>query len=372
MENENKIYSPEELNEAEELLLTLCRIRSVSGFEGNAKASAALEKIAALCGGFSGITHAPGGNHIFRRPASGGGKKGEKAPCFLLDAHFDEIGMMVQSISDEGLITLTPLGGMDPRTLSAGRFALLAEEEIPAVCCSPAVTCPGTDAKKTPEWKDLPFFTGFTKVQLAGKGVKIGTPVGFAGEPVSFGSGMVSFHSFDNKAGAAAIFLAAKYLAATPLSCELCLLLSSGEESHMTGAKTGTTVLCPTEAIVVDTDFAVTPDVDGKKGVECGGGPSVTLSVQTDRRMTKRILALGEEKKIPCKQLLWPDSTGTNAIAVPFLAGGVRTAVVSVPIKYMHTGRETLLPEDIVSAAKLLAAYITERYGISPKKGEKK
>lgn len=126
----------------------------------------------------------------------------------------------------------------------------------------------------------------------------------------------------------------------------------------MAGARTGTYAIMPDEALVVDVDFGTTPDVGKNKAGSPDGGPSIPLSIQTDRRMTLRLTEIAKEKEIPCQMTICPLSTGTNARAVAFSREGVPTAVLGVPLQNMHTGVEVFTEEDLENTAKLIAAYI--------------
>lgn len=470
--NDNSLSFSDYTHLAQRILLSLCGIRSPSGFEGDLGVAAALTRAVSAVTSFDEAAHTPVGNHLFRRAAKAPAP-GVTPPRVLLDAHFDEIALMVRRIDEDGWIFASPLGGIDPRALAGERFFVLAKkaeipldsasetssahdpwEKIPAVCCPPPDS--PRDGKTSPgalsEWKNFPFFAGLPREELTSRGVTLGCSIVFASEPIVFsnrtekehsaaipdgddttltasrsshdegaknsksaysvanetatenhtdsvpaaGTRVIS-HSLDNKAGCAAILLAAKMLEGIPLACDLDLLFSSGEETHMTGARSLASP-APQVAIVVDTDFGAAPGLDEKITAPLGGGPTVTLSVQTDRRLTQEILGAADENcsqeiykkvtssdnpemqtrafdifsgKIPHKRVVWPDSTGTNAAALGFAAGGARTAVVSVPIKAMHTPREMLDPADIVTTAQLLARFIAKNYtGFTSEPGE--
>lgn len=337
------------------LLIDLCSVMTVSGFEerGHRQIKEILNPY------FDEI-----------RPAGVAGlacisKCGkENAPTLLIDAHLDEIGMIVTDIKDDGLLTVGSLGGMDRRTLTAGEFVVYAREALVAVAVKkPFCMRNGNEQKALPSMGDLLLFTGKTKEELADLGVKVGTPIGHRKDFFSLTDDLFFGPSLDNRAAAAAAVLAVEELKGMERGCDICLLLSSQEESFGAGFKTGAFATAPDEILVVDVDLGNTPETDKNKTVEVGGGPSVAISVQTDRALTKRLFAVAKEKEIPCQPAMNVRSTGTNASAAPFLMDGIPCAAIGVPLKYMHTQSEALSIKDLKNTGKLIAAYAMSRYG---------
>ena len=332
-----------------ELFCALSKIPSVSGFE-----QAAGESLKELLGDrFDEYLPLLPANHLFIRRC---GK--ENAKKVMIDCHFDEVGFVVSSIRADGVLGLSAMGGPDPLTLGAGAFTVYANEPIPAVMQGGPVTM-GTPRKAVPT-NELQLFTGYDEAKLREKGVDIGTPVGYAvKEPITLKNDRIACKSADNKTSIAAAVRAVELTKDTKLDCDIYLLLSCEEESYMAGARTGTFAVMPDEALVVDVDFGTTPDVGKNKAGSLEGGPSVPLSIQTDRRMTLRLAEIAKEQEIPCQMTICPLSTGTNARAVAFSREGVPTAVLGVPLQNMHTGVEVFAKEDLENTAKLIAAYIT-------------
>ena len=342
--------------DAKKLLEALGSVMTVSGFEerGHAKVKEILtpyfdEILPAGVAGLACISRC--------------GK--ENAPLVLIDGHLDEIGLIVTDIKDDGLLTVGALGGIDRRTLTGEQFVVYADEQLDAaVVKKPYCMMNGGEQKKTPSMDDLRLFTGKTKEELTALGVKVGTPIGYQKNYFSLSDDLFFGPSLDNSAAAVAGTLAVELLKDKERACDIALLLSSQEESYGAGFKTGAYALDPSEIFVVDVDLGHTPETDKNKTVAVGEGPSVAVSIQTDRAMTRRVVAIAKEKEIPCQPVLNVKSTGTNASAVPFLMGGIPCAVVSIPLKYMHTPTEALSLKDLENTAKLLAAYIENRYGV--------
>jgi endoglucanase len=334
------------------LLEALCSVMAVSGFEETGHG--AIKEILApyfdeiLPAGVAGLAC-----------ISRCGK--ENAPLLLIDAHMDEIGMIVTDIKDDGLLTVGSLGGIDRRTLTAGEFVLYAKEELAALAVkTPACMRSGN---ALPSMNDLLLFTGKTKDELLELGVKVGTPIGYKKEFFSLNEDLFFAPSLDDRAAAVAAVIAVEELKGKERGCDICLLFSSQEESFGAGFKTGAFAMKPDEILVVDVDLGNTPETDKNKTVEVGNGPSVAISVQTDRALTKRLFAVAKEREIPCQPALNVRSTGTNASAAPFFMDGVPCAAIGIPLKYMHTPKEALSLKDLQNTGKLIAAYAMSRYG---------
>lgn len=284
--------------------------------------------------------------------------KTPNAPNILLDAHFDQIAMIVTGVSEEGFLSFGTLGGMDIRTLVSSKVKVLGyNQTIEGIICSKKIY-------STPIKRDeLYIETDMTKKELEDAGIIIGTTVTLYSDSPVLNEYLYTDRSLDNRASAAVIMYATSLLADKDISCNVCMLLSSQEESEGAGAQTGTYAVDPERAIVVDVDFGATPETDKKDTFELSKGPSISISVQCDRKMTKKLLAIAKEKEIPANPALNPTSTGTNAAHVPF-GIGVPTAVVGLPLKNMHSNYETVDIRDIENSGKLIAEYILSEYGI--------
>ena len=111
----------------------------------------------------------------------------------------------------------------------------------------------------------------------------------------------------------------------------------------------------PDAAIVLDVTFGLAPE--GKKGsdMKMGGGAVISLSVILDKTLTDNIIAVAKENEIPYQICLEGVGTGTHADDVAFVGRGIPTALLGIPIYFMHTPVETTLLDDVDSTAKLVA-----------------
>lgn len=281
----------------------------------------------------------------------------ENAPCIMLDAHLDEIGMIVTAIKEGGFLSVTNIGGIDTRILPASILTVYGTEgEFPAVAVStpPHLQKPGDD-KKLPKINEILLDTGYPKEVLE-KLAPIGTPIGFEAVVTELKNNLLAGKGFDDKA-CAAIILAAVSAMEKPADFDVCVSLTTREEVSGVGARCAAYGLNPKAVIVFDVNFAATPDSDKNKTLPMGGGPGISVSAVTHRGLTRNLIAYAKEKEIKHNTIVEIRSTGTNADGLPTLREGMAVAVMSLPLKNMHTPSEILSLDDAEECAKLLGGF---------------
>ena len=338
---------------------TMCGTMSISGFEPRGG-----DALRALLGEyFDEIETDAVGNHLLFRRC---GKKG--ARTILVDAHFDEIGFVVTSVLDGGFLRIAPLGGIDPSIMQAADVIVYGHKAMRGVVVStPPHLRAGGEKDELPAVEDMMVDVGFPipASELA-QSIPVGTPVGFAPYDTELSGGKegekrLSGKSFDNKAcGAAAAFA----IATTPreeLAADVCLLLSSYEEtSRVGGVSAAIYRVRPICAMVVDVNLARVPDTKKQETVPFGKGVSISVSAATDRALTKMTRVLCEERGIPFTMIAAPSSTGTNAATVNLVGAGVPVVDVGLPLTNMHTYEEILCEQDVRALCDLVRAFVTD------------
>lgn len=339
-----------------ELLTGLCGLMSVSGWETYDRGA-----LLTLIGEYFDENFTDGvGNQIFIKKC---GREG--APRILIDTHMDEIGMFVTEIKEGGFLSVINIGGLDTRILQACEVIIYGEKKIYGVIAStpPHLQKPG-DNKTLPEIGDLLIDTGYTKEELEGI-VRIGTPVGFKPKYTELLGGSIAGKSFDDKACAACAVYALADCSADELAGDVYLQLSAFEETgRSAGAATATYVIDPDYAMVIDVNHGRTPDATRADTIVMGGGPGVTVSAATDRRLTRMTIELAEQKGIKNQISVSAANTGTNAPAVNLTRSGVPVVDIGLPLKCMHTYNEVLMLADCEETAKLIREFVCSR-GIS-------
>ncbi len=339
-------------SDIKKLIESLVSILSVSGQEERGR-GALLSLVSPY---FDEYIPDPSGTHVFVKRC---GKEG--APKLLLDAHFDEIGMLVSDITEGGFLRVVPVGGLDRRILPAAEVLIYGRETLYGVIGAvPPHLQKAGDHKTAPEIGDLLIDTGYDADVLRTL-VDIGTPVGFYEKTASLLGSRICGRSMDNKACCAAAILGASMVPKEEMAWDVYVTLSAREEAGLSsGCSAAAYRIRPDAAIVTDVTFAAAPGVGADESGKMGGGPVLSLSAVTDRRLTRGLLDLCDKKDIPRQTCVDACDTGTNATMLSLVGEGIPTAVVSVPITSMHTYNETADTVDIEHTAALFAAAIRD------------
>lgn len=342
-------------NEIEEL----CAFCSVSGFEKR-QTGALREKYGDF---FDRISADAVGNHLFEKDCGRA-----NAPTLLLDAHFDEIGMMVTEVCDGGFLKFTSIGGLSLAVLQAADVLIFGKETVRGVITSTPPHLRGADRERLADIDDLMIDTGYSKEAIE-EICPIGTPVGFAPSYTLLFGGRMAGRSFDNKACCALLAAAVADTPKEALAANVRLIFSSFEEtSRLGGVAPAAFSVNPDYAFVADVNLGEIPDAPKYETVPLGGGISISLSAATHRGLSLDTQRICKEKGIPHTMIAAPSSTGTNAPTVNLTLGGIPVVDVGLPLKNMHTYGEVLDLADCESLYRLVSEFIrdsalAERYG---------
>ena len=282
-------------------------------------------------------------------------------PTLLLDAHIDEIGMIVTYIDEKGFVKVGNCGGLDRRLLLAQQVCIHGRQPVPGVICSkPPHLLSDEEKKKAPEVADIAIDTGYSKEQLEGL-ISLGDRITFYAVNRELLNGRVSGKSFDDRSGVAAILMALDLLQTEgELPFNLTVLFSSQEEVGERGAHIAAFNIAPDYAVAVDVSFGLTSDSMEDKCGKMGQGGMIGISPSLNRAMSDRLIALAKEKEIPYQIEIMPELTGTNADVIAVTKGGVRAVTLSIPLRYMHTPIETIVLSDLEAVARLLCVFAKE------------
>lgn len=339
--------------ELKDLIIKIAGIMSISGYEFRGFEELDNVMYDGLIGGgyFDEYKTNATRNHIYIKKC---GKPNAKK--LLIDAHFDEIGMIVSDIKDGGFLTVSGIGGIDMRIMWASEVVIYGKEIITGIVVSTPPHLQGIpDERKWHDIKDMLIDTGYPKEELS-EIVEIGTPIGFKPMYGELMNGQIIGKGFDNKACAAIVLQAVSGL--EDFDWDTYVLLSSKEETSRLGAKTGVYLIDPDAAIVVDVNHAYTPDTPKHETCKMGEGPCISISITTNRSMTDFIINFAKDKEIPLQTVVEITDTGTNNTAITYGRQGIPSVVVSLPLKNMHTASEIFNITDAEALSKLLSEFI--------------
>ena len=343
-----KVVSMSNYNEVSALLRTLCAASGVSGAENEAARVAA-----GLLGKYMPVRTDALGSVV-------GETEGGKVKI-LLDAHLDQIGLVVTAIDDCGFLKVTKCGGADIRVLAASEVTVHGKEKLFGVITStpPHLSTPD-DSLKAKGFDDIAVDIGMSRDE-AMKLVSPGDRITFNGEYKNLLGNRVCSPSVDDRAGVAAILRALEILEGKNHGCKISVLFSVQEETGGSGATAGAFTADADEAIAVDVSFASAPGVSSEKYAKLGGGAMIGYGPSLDFAMSKKLAEIAEKNGIPNQSEVMGGKTGTNCDEIQVAGKGVRTSLISVPLRNMHTAAEVCDLADIESTAQLIAAYVLER-----------
>ncbi len=331
------------------MLHRLCKEPSPSGFERGVSALAA----ESLKGLTDEVRVDRMGNVIGVRRC---GK--ENAPRLLLDAHLDEVGFLVTGIED-GFLRIAAIGGVDPRVLPDRELTILTQEPIfGVVACLPPHVLKKEDSDKAQSMEKLCVDIGMSQTE-AEKAVPIGTPAVYREDCLPLGEGQVCGKSLDDRSCFAAILRTLELLKDKELDVDVYAIGSVCEEVGGWGAEAAAFRCAPTYCVAVDVTFGAAPDTPKSKlqVMDMAGGPAIGVGPSIPLWMSRRLEAKAKEGGIPYQVEVLSGQTGTNGDDYQTAREGIATAVVSLPLKYMHTPLEAIYLSDLEQTAQLLAAF---------------
>ena len=288
---------------------------------------------------------------------------------FMLSGHYDEIGFQVVSIMPQGLVSFRPVGGIDPLTLPGTGVEILTEKgHIPGVIGRKPIHLQTPDERKAvPKIEDLWIDIGAEDQKAAEKLVQVGDPVAFSRNFEMLSKTCVHSKSLDDKIGAFVIAEAFRQLSKRKIKVGVACVGTVQEELGLRGAITGAFGVNPDAAIAVDVGFAT--DVPGIKpellgDIKLGAGAELQRNADNNPPLLNRILKAAAKHKIPYQMTTGHRATGgTDTAAIQMTRGGVATALISIPNRYMHTPAEICDLRDVESAIDLIVETIAALTG---------
>ena len=284
-----------------------------------------------------------------------------KGKHFLLDAHLDEIGFIVKSITDDGFIKVDKCGGIDERMLLASEVSVWGKKEVRGVISNLPPHLQKSGEKKPPKIDEIAIDVGMTKAE-AEKVISLGDRVTFKRNFNELVGTQVCSNVLDDRSGVASILLAVEKLKDVDAKITVCF--SSQEEVGTRGAKTVAYGKDVDEAIVVDVSFGYTPMCKKSDCGEIGKGVMIGVAPILDSAMSHKMQEIAKAKNIPYQiEVMGGGHTGTNADVITINQRGIKTSLLSIPEKYMHSPIEIVDTKDVEATADLICEYIMERVG---------
>ena len=285
-----------------------------------------------------------------------GVKNGSTAKTLLLDAHMDRIGLMVREVSDNGMISFISVGGVDARILPACEVTVHAEgRDYYGVVAAmpPHLLEKGEDKNVTPLHK-LYIDIGYKDAK---KRVEVGDFISFNPKAAALLNNRVSSGGLDNMCG---VYTLMRVMREIKTSRSIAVLISTGEEIGDGGCASALDDFDIDLAVVVDATHGLSPTVKPEHAFPLGGGVCVCAGGVIDKEAYAKVRSVARENNIPYKIEVEAGTTGTNADIINLHGGGVKTLLLSIPLRYMHTQVETADMSDIENCVKLINLFAAE------------
>lgn len=294
--------------------------------------------------------------------------KGKSDKIVMLEAHADEIGYMVKAITKDGFIYLDRVGGSDAATGQGRRLQILGDKGMVAGIIGNTAIHLRRDSlgsEKAPQIHELWVDVGASNPEDVAKlGLRVGHPAVYVDGPMDLGKDRLVSRAVDNRIGGFIIAQAMKKIAASKIKPVFTLVCLNAvqEEIGGYGAKMATHRLNPDVCLCTDVTHATdTPGLsDQKHGkVTLGGGPTVTHGTASHPLVVERLTVVAKKKKIRLQHEASSRFTGTDTDSIYHSGDGVPSALVSLPLRCMHSVVEMAHYGDIQQTIDLMADFVS-------------
>lgn len=274
------------------------------------------------------------------------------AKKIVLDAHLDEVGMIVTGY-DDGFLRFAQLGGIDPRVLLGREVTVMTQPSMTGIIWG---SLPEEGDKALP-MSDLRIDVGLPEERVKER-IPIGTPVVYAEAVERLGENAIAGKSMDDRSCFAVLLRAVELLRDRERDVDVYILGSVGEETDSRGAIAAVYNIDPDYAVAVDVTFGKSPDCTGDDCFELGKGSVIGAGPNIPNWMFRRMKEKAKAADIPFGVEVMAGSTGTNGWDIQILRSGIATSILSIPLRYMHTPVEVIDQRDVELCAKLLAEFV--------------
>ena len=279
----------------------------------------------------------------------------------VIEAHADEISWFVHYITNDGFIYLKRNGGSDHQIAPSKRVNIHTKKGlVKAVFGWPAIHTRTAATEKPPKLDNIFLDCGCgSKREVEKLGVHVGCVVTYEDEFMVLNKNYYVGRALDNRMGGFMIAEVARLLKKNKLKLPFGLYITNSvqEEVGLRGAQMITETIKPNVAIVTDVCHDTgTPMIDKKKQGDpaCGKGPTLFYGPAVQNNLLDLLITTAEKKKIPFQRGAASRATGTDTDAFAYSIGGVASALISLPLRYMHTTVEAVHKNDVENVIRLI------------------
>jgi len=291
---------------------------------------------------------------------------GKSKRRIMLAAHADEIGWIIKHVQDDGFLRLDRVGGSDHATARGRRLRLLGDQgEVTGIIGNTAIHLRDRNGdEKAPKVHELWVDVGASSAkEVAALGLRVGHFAVYADATTELAHDRLVSRALDNRLGSFIIAQALKRVArakrqpAWSLTC----LNTVQEEIGGNGAMMASYRLQPDACLCLDVTHATdTPGISAAEHgkVTLGGGPTVTHGSANHPQLVERLIEVADQEKIPIQHEATSRFTGTDTDKIFHQREGIPSALVSLPLRCMHSVVETADLGDVEHTIRLLAAFV--------------
>ncbi len=275
----------------------------------------------------------------------------------MLAAHMDEIGLMVRDIVD-GFVFVHRISGVDNRVMLSQPVVVHGKRPLKGVvAATPPHLLSASQRKKYPSFNELVIDVGLPHdevVELVNLGDLITPDV----EMIELQGRRLAAKAFDDRACLAAVTACLNTLQTLNHKWDVYAAATVQEETGLYGAKTAAYQIKPDIAIALDVTFAEQPGVGADDARKMGDGPTMGIGPNFHIKLNEKIKETAKYHEIKLQFDPLPGNSGTDAWAIQVAHEGIPTALMSIPIRNMHSPVETLDLQDVERTGRLLAHFI--------------
>jgi tetrahedral aminopeptidase len=285
----------------------------------------------------------------------------------VIEAHADEIAWFVNYITDDGYIYVRRNGGSDHQIAPSKRVNIHTDKGIvKGVFGWPAIHVRDSAKEESPTLKNIFVDIGATsKDEVEKAGVHVGSVMTFEDELIELGEHYLCGRALDNRVGGFMIAETTRRIAEAKVKLPFGLYVVNAvqEEIGLRGAEMISRRIKPDVAIVTDVCHDTHAPMYDKKqqgDLKAGKGPVLTYGPAVQNNLLKMVIDVADKNKIAFQRASASRATGTDTDAFAYSAEGVASALISLPLKYMHTTVETAHKDDVENVIKLMHDFLVQ------------
>ncbi len=287
------------------------------------------------------------------------GEAVEEGPrhSIMLAGHMDEIGLLVTKL-EKGFLRFATVGGFDVRVLLGQEVVVHGRQDLPGIIGTRPPHVLTTEERKQVLPLDKLFIDVGMPEDKLGKVVRVGDVITLRRQFTELANNLVCGKAFDDRAAVACIVSCLQHLTTMKHTWDVYAVATVQEEVGLKGALTSAFGIAPDIGIAIDVGHGDMMGVSEADTVTIGGGPAIGFGPNIHPLMHSRLVETAKSYEITYQTDPIPGRSGTDAWAIQVTREGIPTALISIPLRYMHTTVETLSLTDLERIGRLLALFI--------------